>query len=77
MRSGRTQLFAHKPIVRLTTATEVPDDRVPPLLTFTDLAVLHQRLVQERRENDIAFLKYVCVSYECGLKKRRERALKV
>jgi hypothetical protein len=76
LRSARVQLYAHKPIIRLISPTEVPDDKVPPLLTFTDVSALHQRLVLEGREKDIKFLKYVCVSYECNLKKRRELSLK-
>ena len=76
MRSTRTQLFSQKPIVRLTSGSDVADDRVPPLLTFTDVAILHRRLVLDGRRRDIDYLKYVCVSYECGLRERRERALK-
>ncbi|KAF8884462.1 hypothetical protein BD779DRAFT_1612106 [Infundibulicybe gibba] len=41
LRSTRTALVGQRPLVRLTSSIEVPDDNVPPLLTFTDVEVLH------------------------------------
>ncbi|THH06590.1 hypothetical protein EW145_g3981 [Phellinidium pouzarii] len=78
MRSTRSILFAARPIVRLTTATEVPDDRVPPLLAFSDLEILHHRLViaGSRRIADINYVKYVCKAYEGALRKRRDATIR-
>ncbi|KAJ7054742.1 hypothetical protein C8F01DRAFT_1162743 [Mycena amicta] len=75
-RSTRTVLVGPRPLVRLTTPSEVPDDDVPPFLLFDDLELLHHRLVAKlpplRRE--IGYLKYVCKSYEWALRGRRDAA---
>lgn len=78
MRASRTLLYANRPIVRLTSPTDVQDDRVPPLLTFRDLESLHGRLVEQgqRRKKEIGFVKWVSKAYEGHLRKRRERAMK-
>jgi hypothetical protein len=75
LRSTRTALFAHRPIVRLTSVPEIPDDYVPPLLTFQDLEILHHRLVALGRLEDIGYLKYVSKAYEGALRKRRDATM--
>jgi hypothetical protein len=78
MRSTRVSLGASdRPLVRLTTALDVQDDNVPPLLTFADVEVLHHRLVAAGDRRGLAYVKWVCKAYEGALRKRREAALKV
>jgi hypothetical protein len=78
MRSTRVSLAASdRPLVRLTTALDVQDDDVPPLLTFADVEVLHQRLVAAGDRRGLACVKWVCKAYEGALRKRREAALQV
>ncbi|KAF8658409.1 hypothetical protein AX16_001962 [Volvariella volvacea WC 439] len=75
--STRTVLTGNKPLVRMTGTSEIPDDRVPPLLTFGDLEILHHRLVAAGdRENAIGYLKYVSKAYEWALRVRRDEAMK-
>ncbi|PIL25952.1 hypothetical protein GSI_11706 [Ganoderma sinense ZZ0214-1] len=76
LRSTRTVLVAPRPIVRMMSPTEVPDDTVPPLLTFPDLEVLHHNLVVIGDRESIGYIKYVCMSYQSALKKRKEAALR-
>lgn len=60
----------------MTTTQEVPDDHVPPLLTFTDLDVLHHRLVAAgNMGRDIGYLKYICKAYEWALRVRRDETM--
>jgi len=83
MLSTRVSLFADRPLVRLTSpADEVSTrsglaDTTPPLLSFSDLELLHHRLVCEglKRRKDIAYLKWVCSAYKGALKKRWESAV--
>ena len=78
MRSTRVLLAAgNRPLVRLTTALDVQDDDVPPLLTFADIEVLHHRLVAAGDGRGLAYVKWVCKAYEGALRKRREAALQV
>ncbi|KAG7094683.1 hypothetical protein E1B28_005503 [Marasmius oreades] len=75
-RSMRTSLVAARPLVRLSTETEVPDDGVPPLLTFSDLEVLHHRLVAANRGEAIGYIKYICKAYEWALRVRRDETMR-
>ncbi|KDQ55917.1 hypothetical protein JAAARDRAFT_70783 [Jaapia argillacea MUCL 33604] len=75
MRSTRTVLTAPRPLVRMTSVTEVPDDTVPPLLTFSDLEVLHHRLVHADHSRGLAYLTWVCKSYEGSLRHRRDKTM--
>jgi hypothetical protein len=78
MRSTRVLLAAgNRPLVRLTTALDVQDDDVPPVLTFTDIEVLHHRLVAADDRRSLAYVKWVCKAYDGALRKRREAALQV
>jgi len=78
MRSTRVLLAAgNRPLVRLTTALDVQDDEVPPLLTFADIEVLHHRLVAAGDQRSLAYVKWVCKAYDGALRKRREAALQV
>ncbi|OBZ74606.1 hypothetical protein A0H81_05466 [Grifola frondosa] len=54
---------------------EIPDDTVPPFLTFPELEILHHRLVAESDRAGIRFLKWVCMSYEGALRRRRDDTL--
>lgn len=69
-------LEAPRPIVRLVSPTEVPDDTVPPLLSFPELEVLHHKLVAKGDRENIGYLKYVCMSYSGALKRRKEATLR-
>ena len=61
----------------MTEVTEVPDDNVPPLMTFRDLEILHHRLIDEARVKDIRpYVTWLCKAYEYGLRKRRDEAVK-
>ncbi|KIK56080.1 hypothetical protein GYMLUDRAFT_204967 [Collybiopsis luxurians FD-317 M1] len=77
MRATRTSLVGDRPLVRLTSQVEIPDRRIPPLLTWKDLEVLHHRLVADgRRERDISYVKYVCKAYEWALRVRRDETMR-
>ena len=73
-RSTRTSLVGQRALVRMTAVTEVPDDKVPPMMTFRDLEILHHRLVDEARVKDIKYVTWLCKSYEYGLRRRRDAA---
>ena len=73
----RVSLEGTRPLVRLTTALDVQDDHVPPLVTFDDLEVLHHRLVAAGDLRGLAYVKWVCKAYEGALRRRREATLKV
>ncbi len=76
IRSTRTVLEGTRPLVRLSSTLDIPDDTVPPLLTFPEVEVLHHRLVAKNRVDGIKYLKWVCKSYEGSLKMRRDRTIK-
>jgi len=77
MRAMRVSLAARdRPLVRLTTVLDEQDDDVPPLLTFADVEVLHHRLVAAGDLRGLAYVKWVCKTYEGALHKRREETLK-
>ena len=75
-RSTRTSLVGQRALVRMTGVTEVPDDNVPPLMTFRDVEILHHRLIDEARVKDIKYVTWLCKAYEYGLRKRRDEAIK-
>lgn len=60
----------------MTSAAEVPDDHVPPLLTFKDVEVLHHRLIDEYRTEDIKYVTWLCKAYEWALRVRRDETIK-
>lgn len=74
-RSTRTSLVGSRPLVRMTSETEVPDDHVPPLIMFRDISVLHGRLTDEGRTKDIKYLTWLCKAYEWSLRIRRDAAV--
>ena len=76
LRSTRTSLVGSRPLVRMTSETEVPDDHVPPLMTFRDISVLHHRLLDEGRTNDLKYVTWLCKAYEWALRIRRDAAVK-
>ncbi|KAF9262334.1 hypothetical protein L218DRAFT_441360 [Marasmius fiardii PR-910] len=75
-RSMRVSLVGERPLVRLSSELEVPDDRVPPLFTFMDLEMLHHRLAAAQRAEDIGYIKYVCKAYEWALRVRRDETMR-
>ncbi|TRM63312.1 hypothetical protein BD626DRAFT_402875 [Schizophyllum amplum] len=86
-RSTRTALLAtDRPVVRSLSRTEIPDDTVPPLLTFKDVEIVHHRLVnltrslgpsiRARAAKDIKFLNYTVKAYEWALRNRRNETMK-
>jgi len=76
LQSTRTVLHGPRPLVRMTSTTELPDDTVPPLLTFTDVEILHHRLVAAGRKDAIGYIKYVCKAYEGALRIRRDLTMR-
>ncbi|KAG8743849.1 hypothetical protein FRC10_011316 [Ceratobasidium sp. 414] len=66
-------------LVRFTTPEQITEPGVAPHLLFTDLALLHHRLVARHphRRADIAFVTWVCKSYELQMRRRREQMLGV
>ncbi|EMD35153.1 hypothetical protein CERSUDRAFT_116626 [Gelatoporia subvermispora B] len=72
LRSTRTVLVGAKPLVRLTSAVDVPDDTVPPLLSFTELEVLHHKLVAAGDSVGIRYIKWLCMAYQGALRRRRD-----
>lgn len=76
LRSTRTLLVAPRPIIRMISPTEVPDDTVPPLLTFPELEVLHHKLVAMGDRKSVGYIKYVCMSYQGALKRRKDTTLR-
>ncbi|KAJ7222330.1 hypothetical protein GGX14DRAFT_532254 [Mycena pura] len=75
-RSTRTAMVGARPLVRLTSHNEVPDDRVSPLLAFDDLELLHHRLVAASMRAGIGYIKYISKAYEWALRGRRDAAMK-
>ena len=54
----------------------MPDDNVPPFLTFVDIEMLHHRLIASESEGarkEIGYIKWMCRAYERAL---REETLK-
>ncbi|THH17492.1 hypothetical protein EW146_g3327 [Bondarzewia mesenterica] len=76
MRSTRTTLTGAHPLVRLTSATEVPDDTVPPLIGYSNLELLHHRLVVAGRTEALNYVKWVCKAYEGALRMRRDATMR-
>ena len=76
LRSTRTSLVGLRPLVRMTSESEVPDDHVPPLMMFRDISVLHHRLMDEGRTKDIKYVTWLCRAYEWALRVRRDASVK-
>ena len=77
LRSTRTSLEVDsRPLVRMTSETEVPDDHVPPLMVFRDISLLHHRLTDEGRDKDIKYVKWLCKAYEWALRVRKDASVK-
>ncbi|KAG8215307.1 hypothetical protein J3R82DRAFT_8896 [Butyriboletus roseoflavus] len=68
--------MAARPLVRLTSAVSPKDDRVPPIIAFSDVDLLHARLAEHGRVKDLGYIKWVCMAYANALKKRRDAVLK-
>jgi hypothetical protein len=72
LQSSRTSLAATtRPLMRLTSNTQVADENTPPYLTFGDVELLHHRLVSKGEIAEVGYLKYVCKAYVAALGMRR------
>jgi hypothetical protein len=60
----------------MTSAADMVDDHVPPLITFRDVELLHHRLVDEEMLKDIKYITWLCKAYEWALRVRRDEAIK-
>ncbi|KAG6377684.1 hypothetical protein JVT61DRAFT_14453 [Boletus reticuloceps] len=69
-------LSTARPLVRLTSVVVPKDDRVPPVIGFSDVDLLHARLAEQRKIKDLGYIKWVCMAYGNALKKRRDAVLK-
>lgn len=77
----RVALEAKRPLVRLTSNSQIPDNTIPPFLDLHDIELLHHRLVaqastgpedaRKAKSKDVKFLTWVCRSYGGALQKRR------
>lgn len=76
LRSTRTVLQGQRPLVRMTSTVELPDDKVPPLLTFSDVEILHHRLVAVGNLDAVGYLKWLCKAYEGALRTRRNLTMR-
>ena len=79
MRSTRTSLVGPRPLIRLMPSADIPDDNVPPFLTFADIEVLHHRLIASERKGaweHIGYIKWMCKAYEWALRVRRHETLR-
>ena len=65
-----------RPLVRLTSVVTPKDDRVPPVIGFSDVDLLHARLAERGRIKDVGYVKWACMAYAGALKKRREAVFK-
>ncbi|KAF6750346.1 hypothetical protein DFP72DRAFT_1013406 [Ephemerocybe angulata] len=65
-----------RPLVRMTGATEVGDDYVPPVLMWRDVEALHHKLVACGKTKDIKYLGWVTKAYEWALRVRRDEAMR-
>jgi hypothetical protein len=74
VRSTCTSLVGQRTLVH-TKATEVPVDKVPLLMTFHDVEILHHWLIAEARVKDIKYVMWLCKVYGYGLRKRRDEAI--
>ncbi|KAL1938268.1 hypothetical protein VTO73DRAFT_11719 [Trametes versicolor] len=74
--STRTTLSTPLPLVRLLAPLEVPDDTLPPLLSFQEVEILHHRLVAVADEEGVRYLKWGCMAYAGALKQRKEAVLR-
>ncbi|KAF6749705.1 hypothetical protein DFP72DRAFT_1034551 [Ephemerocybe angulata] len=66
-----------RPLVRMTGATEVGDDYVPPVLMWRDVEALHHKLVACGKTRDIKYLGWVTKAYEWALRVRRDEAMSI
>lgn len=76
MRSTRTALTGLRPLVRVNSVLEVPDDTIPPLISFSDLEILHHRLLATGKQEALGYIKWVCKAYEGALRARRDATMR-
>jgi len=72
LQSTRTTLKGPRPLVCATLTVELPDDPIPPLLTFADVEVLHRLVATGRKDDTIGYIKYICKACEGALRLRRD-----
>jgi hypothetical protein len=76
LRSTRTSLVSSRPLVRLSSPIEVPDDAVPPFVAFEDLEFLHHKLVEIGDVKGLGYIKFLSKSYEWALRVRKDESTK-
>ncbi|KAF8548422.1 hypothetical protein OG21DRAFT_1423101, partial [Imleria badia] len=64
-----------RPLVRLTSVVTPKDDRIPPIIGFSDVDLLHARLAEHSRIKELGYIKWVCMAYANALRKRRDAFL--
>ncbi|WVQ70692.1 hypothetical protein IAR50_000214 [Cryptococcus sp. DSM 104548] len=62
--------------IKMALPSSTPEADVPPLLLFTDVQALHQRLVKEKRLGSVRRLKWLVEGYSGALAKRRRWRMK-
>lgn len=62
--------------IRMSDPTSTPEADVPPHLVFSDVKVLHERLLREGKMREVGWLKWVVSGYEGSLRRRREWRIK-
>ncbi|KAH0834064.1 hypothetical protein J3R83DRAFT_11348 [Lanmaoa asiatica] len=53
-----SESLAARPLVRLTSVVSPTDDRVPPIIAFGDVDLLHARLAEHGRIKDVGYIKW-------------------
>lgn len=72
LRGMTTNLTGLRPLVRLSSTTQVADDTVQPMMLFKRVHVLHQRLLLKERHKDIKHLTWLTSAYEGNVLMRRD-----
>jgi hypothetical protein len=73
--NSRVRLDGPHSLVKATQRGLLEDDSVPPVLTFSDVALLHQALSRSRRLTDISYLTYMSHAYAGAVRDRRRMNL--
>lgn len=64
-------LHGPRTLVRVTPRSLVDDDSVPPIFVFTDVAILHNHLVQKQKVKEVAYLTWLLHAYAGAVRDRR------
>jgi hypothetical protein len=69
--TNRVALEGPRTLVKVIPRGLVDDDSVPPILVFTDVAPLHNALLQKKRTQELGYLTYLLHAYAGGVRDRR------